>query len=62
MRKGILRVDDHVFRVSCFLQTQMRKGFQRVEESLDDIALDSPLVKPAFAKYKQQAEQQGWLI
>lgn len=40
----------------------MRKGFQRVEESLDDIALDSPLVKPAFAKYKQQAEQQGWLI
>lgn len=43
-------------------QTQMRKGFQRVEESLDDIALDSPLVKPAFAKYKQQAEQQGWLI
>ena len=27
-----------------FLQTQMRKGFQRVEESLGDIALDSPLV------------------
>jgi hypothetical protein len=31
-----------------FLQTQMRKGFQRVEESLDDIALDSLLVKSAF--------------
>jgi len=31
------------------LQTQMRKGFQRVEESLDDIALDSPLVKSAFS-------------
>ncbi|KAA6420824.1 MAG: hypothetical protein FRX49_09213 [Trebouxia sp. A1-2] len=43
-------------------QTQMRKGFQRVEESLDDISLDSPLLKPAFAKYKQQAELQGWLI
>lgn len=43
-------------------QTQMRKGFQRVEESMDDIALDSPLVKTAFTKYKKQAEQQGWLV
>jgi len=40
----------------------MRKGFQRVEEGMDDVALDSPLVKTAFNKYKQQAEQQGWLV
>ena len=46
----------------CCLQTQMRKGFQRVEESIDDIALDSPLLKTAFIKYKQQAEQEGWLV
>ncbi len=57
-------LDDYVLGFHTFvdLQTQMRKGFQRVEESLDDIALDSPLVKPAFTKIKQQAEQQGWLI
>ena len=50
------------FKPHATLQTQMRKGFQRVEESLEDIALDSPLVKPAFTKYKQQAEQEGWLV
>ena len=43
------------------VQTQMGKGFQRVQDSLDDIALDSPLLKTSFHKYKQQAQQQGWL-
>lgn len=43
------------------LQTQMGKGFQRVQDSLEDIALDSPLLKTAFHKYKHQAQQDGWL-
>jgi len=55
MSKSFLRVeeipDDHVLGFCIFVdvQTQTRKGFQKVEESLDDIALDSPLVKSAFA-------------
>ena len=39
----------------------MGKGFQRVQDSLEDIALDSPLLKTSFHKYMQQAQQQGWL-
>ncbi|KAL3152918.1 hypothetical protein ABBQ38_012224 [Trebouxia sp. C0009 RCD-2024] len=42
-------------------QTQMQKGFERVQQSLEDIALDSPLLKTRFQHYKQQAQQQGWL-
>lgn len=39
----------------------MRKGFERVQDSLDDIALDSPHVKTAFEGLKQQAVQEKWL-
>lgn len=39
----------------------MQKGFERVQQSLEDIALDSPLLKTRFQHYKQQAQQQGWL-
>lgn len=44
------------------VQTQMRKGFERVEDGLEDIALDSPHVKTAFSHFKKQALDEKWLV
>lgn len=43
-------------------QTQMRKGFSRVEASLDDVVLDLPKAREDLAKLKQQALKEGWLV
>lgn len=45
-----------------WLQTQMRKGFSRVEASLDDVVLDLPKAREDLAKLKQQALKEGWLV
>lgn len=44
------------------LQTQMLKGFERVETGLEDIALDSPHVKTRFSDFKKQALDEKWLV
>lgn len=36
------------------LQTQMRKGFERVAAEMDDIKLDLPTAPSAFADYRKQ--------
>eukprot|EP01018_Ginkgo_biloba_P010374 Gb_01138 [translate_table: standard] len=41
---------------------QMMKGFTRVADSLDDLALDIPNAKEKFAGYVQQAKGSGWLV
>ena len=45
-----------------WLQTQMRKGFSRVEASLDDVVLDLPKAREDLAKLTQQALKEGWLV
>eukprot|EP00249_Psilotum_nudum_P015818 c25533_g1_i1 orf=741-2900(+) len=40
---------------------QMTKGFTRVADSLDDLALDIPNARKKFAEYVEQAQKQGWL-
>jgi len=41
---------------------QMMKGFTRVADSLDDLALDIPNARDKFASYVQQAKANGWLV
>ncbi|KAI4352788.1 hypothetical protein L6164_007008 [Bauhinia variegata] len=40
---------------------QMAKGFGRVAESLDDLALDVPDAKNQFTRYVERAKTEGWL-
>ncbi|KAL4436793.1 hypothetical protein ABPG75_003932 [Micractinium tetrahymenae] len=42
-------------------QTQMAKGFGRVEAWLEDVALDLPRGPELFRQFKQQAQEAGWL-
>mmetsp|Transcript_19931 Transcript_19931/g.60231 ORF Transcript_19931/g.60231 Transcript_19931/m.60231 type:complete len:760 (-) Transcript_19931:626-2905(-) len=58
---ALLSLLAHLAHSSQVTQTQMRKGFTRVETDLDDIKLDCPNAPKAFAEYKQQAEEAGWL-
>lgn len=41
--------------------SQMLKGFSRVMDSLDDLALDNPNAKDKAAHYVEQAKHEGWL-
>ncbi|XP_071692855.1 MA3 DOMAIN-CONTAINING TRANSLATION REGULATORY FACTOR 1-like [Rutidosis leptorrhynchoides] len=41
--------------------SQMVKGFSRLRESLDDLALDIPSAKPLFESLAKQAVSEGWL-
>lgn len=41
---------------------QMTKGFARVKEGLDDLALDIPNAKQKFESYVEQARSRGWIL
>lgn len=43
------------------VQTQMRKGFVRVEIEMSDIKLDYPRADDLLAEFKYQALEEGWL-
>ena len=43
------------------MQTQIQKGFQRVEASLADLRLDYPAGPQEFETCKAAAEKSGWL-
>ena len=49
------------FESGLITMNQMVKGFGRVAESLDDLALDVPDAKSQFAKYVERAKNKGWL-
>ncbi|KAF1884715.1 hypothetical protein Lal_00028601 [Lupinus albus] len=49
------------FETGLITMNQMVKGFGRVLESLDDLALDVPDAKNQFSHYVEQAKIQGWL-
>lgn len=44
-----------------YMQTQMKKGFARVEIEMSDIKLDYPRADDLLADFKHQALQAGWL-
>ncbi|MBA0735515.1 hypothetical protein Gogos_019358 [Gossypium gossypioides] len=41
---------------------QMTKGFTRVKDGLDDLALDFPNAKDKFSFYTEYAQKKGWLL
>ncbi|WOK96587.1 hypothetical protein Cni_G05294 [Canna indica] len=41
---------------------QMTKGFARVEDGLDDLALDIPNAEKKFQQYLEHARKHGWLL
>ncbi|KAE8720498.1 Tetratricopeptide repeat (TPR)-containing protein [Hibiscus syriacus] len=41
---------------------QMSKGFTRVKDGLDDLALDIPNAKDKFSFYTEYAQKKGWLL
>ncbi|KAJ1413251.1 MIF4G-like domain superfamily [Sesbania bispinosa] len=41
---------------------QMTKGFTRVKDGLDDLALDIPNAKEKFGFYVEHAQKKGWLL
>ncbi|KAL0284544.1 UNVERIFIED_CONTAM: ma3 domain-containing translation regulatory factor 1 [Sesamum calycinum] len=41
---------------------QMTKGFNRIKDGLDDLALDIPNAKDKFKFYVEHAREQGWLL
>ena len=52
---------DRPVTVDCVVQTQMRKGFERVEGELPDLKLDHPKAPELLAAFKEQALKEGWL-
>ncbi|KAI4343665.1 hypothetical protein L6164_010987 [Bauhinia variegata] len=41
---------------------QMTKGFTRIKDGLDDLALDIPNAKEKFGFYVEHAQRKGWLL
>ena len=40
----------------------MTKGFSRVRDGLDDLALDIPDAREKFLSYVEHAKKSGWLL
>ncbi|KAG6408507.1 hypothetical protein SASPL_131520 [Salvia splendens] len=51
----------HCFDMQLITMTQMSKGFVRVSDSLDDLALDVPDAKKQFHNLLHKAANKGWL-
>ncbi|RWR84390.1 Initiation factor eIF-4 gamma [Cinnamomum micranthum f. kanehirae] len=49
------------FCVGLITMNQMTKGFTRVADCIDDLALDIPDVKIQYAHYVERAKIEGWL-
>ncbi|XP_062026150.1 MA3 DOMAIN-CONTAINING TRANSLATION REGULATORY FACTOR 1 [Rosa rugosa] len=41
---------------------QLTKGFTRIKEGLDDLALDIPNAREKFSFYVEHAQEKGWLL
>lgn len=52
---------EHGFSVGVFTPDQMMKGFGRVADSLDDLALDVPDAEQQFTRYVERAKAASWL-
>ncbi|XVF29896.1 hypothetical protein REPUB_Repub16aG0009900 [Reevesia pubescens] len=51
----------HCFGSGLITMNQMTKGFLRVAESIDDLALDVPDAQKQFVDYVERAKTEGWL-
>ncbi|CAN0890404.1 MA3 DOMAIN-CONTAINING TRANSLATION REGULATORY FACTOR 3 [Linum grandiflorum] len=49
------------FNEGLITTNQMTKGFTRIKEGLDDLALDIPNAKEKYAFYVEYAQKKGWL-
>ncbi|RZB56614.1 Programmed cell death protein 4 isoform B [Glycine soja] len=61
--------NDHMLDLlqECFSEglitiNQMTKGFTRIKDGLDDLALDIPNAKEKFGFYVEHAQSKGWLL
>ncbi|KAK6940087.1 Initiation factor eIF-4 gamma, MA3 [Dillenia turbinata] len=52
---------EECFRSGLITMYQMMKGFSRLDESLDDLALDVPNAAQQFTHYVERAKSAGWL-
>ncbi|KAI5312607.1 hypothetical protein L3X38_041780 [Prunus dulcis] len=52
---------EECFGSGLITMNQMTKGFGRVAESLEDLALDVPDVQKQFTRYVERAKNAGWL-
>ncbi|KAH9624608.1 hypothetical protein KSS87_010311 [Heliosperma pusillum] len=50
------------FVVGIITTNQMTKGFARVMDGIDDLALDIPNAKEKFESYVERAKEQGWIL
>ncbi|CAN1335091.1 MA3 DOMAIN-CONTAINING TRANSLATION REGULATORY FACTOR 3 [Linum perenne] len=49
------------FNEGLITTNQMTKGFTRIKEGLDDLALDIPNAKEKYTFYAEYAQKKGWL-
>ncbi|XP_023001234.1 uncharacterized protein LOC111495424 isoform X1 [Cucurbita maxima] len=58
----ILDLLQECFNVGLITINQMTKGFSRIKDSLDDLALDIPNASKKFTSYVEHAQKKGWLL
>ncbi|KAK1259406.1 hypothetical protein QJS04_geneDACA021396 [Acorus gramineus] len=49
------------FDMGLVTENQMKKGFERVREGIDDLKLDVPDVEREYKRYVERAKENGWL-
>ncbi|KAK1282563.1 hypothetical protein QJS10_CPB22g00851 [Acorus calamus] len=49
------------FDMGLVTENQMKKGFERVGEGIDDLKLDVPDVEREYERYVERAKENGWL-
>lgn len=58
----LLTLLQECFNEGLITLNQMVKGFTRIADSLDDLALDIPDAKEKFTSYVDKGKSQGWLV
>ncbi|XXG88925.1 hypothetical protein AAC387_Pa12g1058 [Persea americana] len=59
---GMLDLLQECFGEGLITINQMTKGFARIRDSLDDLALDIPNAEEKFVFYVEHARKNGWLL
>lgn len=59
---GMLDLLQECFGEGLITINQMTKGFARIRDSLDDLALDIPNAEEKFVFYVEHAKKNGWLL
>jgi hypothetical protein len=62
MNDRLLNLLQECFSEGLITTNQMTKGFTRIKDGLDDLALDIPNAKEKFALYVEHAQSKGWLL